>query len=172
MKPILGSSAGEWVWTRPKVFRRLYELRAGDDLVATLESPSLFSSAAIATTSDGQSLLRHTGLLRGRVLLTDLAGGEPRIRFQPGWFGAGTVHCSDGGEWTWKRSDFWGRTWCFESASGTPLLSFVRRPAWFRTAVAVEPSPEARRLAELPDLALLGFYLLLLMQRQAQAAAA
>ncbi|MEO5989726.1 MAG: hypothetical protein ABIU54_13040 [Candidatus Eisenbacteria bacterium] len=153
------------------MFRRLYELRAGEELLATVESRALFNSAAVATTASGRSLLRHAGLFRGNVLLSAEDAGTPRITFHPGWVGKGIARCASGRELRWKRADFWGRAWRFEDASELGVLSFVRGPTWFRTAVSVEPSEAARALPELTDLTLLGFYLLLLMQRQAHAAA-
>lgn len=171
MKPFMESFGTDWVWIRPQVFRRLYELRSGDEVLATIESRALFNSAAIATSSQGRSLLRHAGLLRGKVLLSSEDATGIRLTFKPGWFGAGVAHSAGGLEWHWKRVDFWGRSWRFEDLSGNPVLSFVRRPSWFRASVSVEPSEYARSLSELSDLALLGFYLLLLMQRQAHVSA-
>jgi len=171
VKPFMESFGTEWVWSRPRVFRRLYELRAGEEVLATVESRAYFNSAAIATTSAGRRLLRHTGLLRGRVLLSGEDSDAPRITFEPGWFGGGIARCASGLELRWQRADWWGRSWRFEDTNCLPVLSFVRRPSWFRAAVAVEPSESARALPELADLTLLGFYLLLLMQRQAHAAA-
>ena len=171
MKPFSECFGTDWVWSQPKLFRRFYELRAGEELLATIESRAIFNSAAIATTSTGRSLLRHAGLFRGCVLLSAEDAGEARITFQPGWFGAGSVRCAGGRELRWKRADLWGRSWRFEDAAEASVLAFVRRPSWFRAAVSVEPGEAARALPELADLALLGFYLLLLMQRQAHAAA-
>lgn len=162
----------EWRWSQPHFFRRSYELRAGDSLLATLESRALFNSAAVGTTHSGQSLLRHTGLIRGSVLLSGEDAGAARLTFRPGWFGAGVARSERGAELRWKRADFWGRSWRFEDADELPVLTFVRRPGWFKLNLSVEPAESARALPELADLTLLGFYLLLLMQRQAHAAAA
>ncbi len=171
MKPFMQSFGTEWVWSQPRFFRRSYELRAGEELLATLESRAIFNSAAIATTAGGRTLLRHTGLFRGAVLLSGEDAGPPRISFQPRWFGVGVARCGGGLELHWKRADFWGRSWRFEDVNALPVLSFVRRAAWLKPTVSVEPSEAARALPELADLTLLGFYLLLLMQRQAHAAA-
>lgn len=171
MKPFIESFGAEWVWSQPRLFRRFYELRAGEEVLATVESRAIFNSGAIATTTAGRSVLRHAGLFSGTVLLSAEDTREARITFLPGWFGKGVARCAGGRELLWRRADFWGRSWRFEDANELPVLSFVRRPSWFRAAVLVEPSEVARGIPELADLTLLGFYLLLLMQRQAHAAA-
>lgn len=159
----------EWTWTRPRLSQRRYELSAHGELLAALESRSWFGTRMTALTAAGERLLRHEGLLRGRVVLSS-AERESLAVFHPAWFGAGAVSFASGLELAWKRVDVWGRRWEFRDANGLAQVTFTRRPAWMRSTTSVTVSDAARGRPELADLVLLGYYLLLLMQRQAHAA--
>lgn len=170
MKPLAESRGREWVWSRPRLLTRTWELRAGTDLIASLESTGLLGGGARAVTADGTWRFRHTGLMRGRIEVLGAEDDAVLGGLRPGWFGSGTL------EWgerrlRWHRDDFWGRRWEFADEHDHPLVAFIRRPSFLRSTTAVEPSESGRRLAELPLLVTLGFHLLIMMQRQAQAGA-
>lgn len=169
MKTFEEAQDREWVWTRPRIGRRHWELRAGDDILATLESRAWIGSRMTGKTALGVRGLGHEGWFRGRVRLTDAAGAE-LATFQPSWFGRGIVRFGAGAPLEWKRADFMGRRWEFRDENGLPQVALIRRPAWFRSTTTVEVSDAGRKRPELADLVLLGFYLLQLMQRQAHAA--
>lgn len=171
MKP-LPTSAAELVWRRPRVFHRRWELLAGDDRVATLENPPAWGFTGTAETASGTWRLRHRGFLRGRVCVERrVAEGEwaERARFEPGWFGSGRLP-RDGGPLAWRRVDFWGRRWEFRDTAGRAVVSFLRLPGLFRTGCRVEIADAARSRADVEELVLLGWFLVLLMARQAHAA--
>lgn len=174
MKPMRESSGREWMWTRPRVFRRRWELRpvdscGGDELLATLESRHAFGWTMTGETAECRWQLRHFGLLRGHVVLTSRGDALERALFLPGWFGAGAVRCDSGLALRWHRADVWGRRWQLVDADDSPLLTFTREASFFRSTTAVEVADAARERAELPALVLLGFYLVVLMQRQSHA---
>lgn len=171
MKPIAAGLAA-LAWARPRVFQRRWELRAGDDVLAVLESPPAWGFTCTAETATGAWRLRHRGFLRGRVVVERrVAEGEwsERAGFEPGWFGAGRLR-ADGRTLAWRRADFWGRRWEFRDADGRVLVSLVRKPGLFRAGCDVEVASDAATRADLEVLVLLGWFLVLLMTRQAQAA--
>lgn len=155
------------MWARPKLLSRVWELRAGDEVVATLESRSWLGVRMTGETAAGRWELRHEGLLRGRAVLRREGEDADHLVFGPGWFGAGEVRCADGEPLAWKRGDFLGRRWRMLDRDGHVQLEFTRRPAFMKSSVAVEASDAGRKRAELPELVLLGFYLLRLLERQA-----
>lgn len=169
MKPVELAFEHEWTWNRPHVGRRHWELRSGTEVVATLDQVSLLGTHMAATTAAGTRDLRHEGWLRGRIRITDAAGATLAV-FHPSWFGRGRLVFEGGAVLEWARADFWGRRWAFRDGDGHDQVRFVRRPSWFRSTTTVEVSDAGRQRPELADLTLIGFYLLLLMQRQAHAA--
>jgi hypothetical protein len=50
-------------WTRPALLKREYELRAWDDVVATLRWQKTFGSLALAETADGTWTFKRSGFL-------------------------------------------------------------------------------------------------------------
>lgn len=169
MKPVEQAFEQAWIWNRPQVGRRRWELRSGTDLVATLDQVGWLGTRMRAVTAHGERALRHEGWLRGRIRVTEAAGATIAV-FHPAWFGAGRLVFEGGATFAWARADFWGRRWVFRDADGHDQVLFVRRPSWFRSTTSVEVSDAGRRRPELADLALAGFYLVLSMQRQAHAA--
>ncbi len=169
MKPLEQAFEHEWTWNRPKVGRRHWELLSGGEVVATLEARALLGSRMAAVTAAGEREIRHEGWFRGRIRMTDGAGATIAT-FEPGWFGGGRIVFPGGATLLWKRVDFWGRRWAFRDADGHDQVVFVRKPSWFRATTLVQVSDAGRHRPELADLVLAGFYLLLLMQRQAHAA--
>jgi len=170
MKPL--RAAAGLAWKRPRVFQRRWQLHDGDDVVATLENPPAWGFRCTAETASGQWRLRHRGFLRGSVCVERrLAEGEwaERARFEPSWFGSGRLPREDG-PLAWRRVDFWGRRWEFRHADGRAVVSFVRLPGLFRPGCQVEIAESARMRADVEELVLLGWFLVLLMARQAHAA--
>lgn len=171
MRPLLEVRDREWVWTRPKLLSRHWELRAGDEVVATLESVGWLGLRMAGETSAGRWDLRHVGLFRGRAVARREGEETVRLVFRPRWFGAGEIECAGGGVLLWKRADMWGRRWHVLDADGHVQLEFTRRPAFLKNSIAVTATDAACKRAELPDLVLLGFFLLRMLERQAHASA-
>ena len=170
MKPFTGSFDTEWVWRRPQMWRRQYELRAGGELIARLESRSMLGGSMWGQTATSAWQARHVGLLRGRSLVTAEGSAAPAVEFRPRWFGAGDIVTARGNRFRWHRADFWGLRWTMVDSGGLDWLTFARSPAFLTMDTNVGVSPGARADAELEPLVFLGYYLLLLMVRQSHAA--
>lgn len=170
MKPFAECFGGEWVWRRPHMWRRQYELRAGRERLARLESRSMLGGSMWGETASGAWHVRHVGLLRGRSLVTAEGHREPSAEFRPRWFGAGDVTTARGASYRWHREDIWGQRWAMVDRGGLTHLEFARSPAFLTLDTRVTVSDAARDDAELEPLVLLGYYLLLLMVRQSHAA--
>ena len=170
MKPLLEALDREWIWTRPKLLSRVFELRAGDDVLATLELRSWLGTRMVGETAGGRWDLRHEGLFRGRCVLRREGERADHLVFRPRWFGAGDLLLPGGDVLTWKRGDFLGRRWQLLDRDGHVQVEMLRRPAFFKTTVTVAATDAGRGRAELPELLLLGLFLLRMLERQAHAA--
>jgi hypothetical protein len=160
----------EWIWSRPRLLSRSWELRAGDEVVATLEARSWLGVRMLGETVGGRWDLRHEGLFRGRAVMRREGDDAEHLVFRPRWFGAGDVTGPGGEDLRWKRGDFLGRRWQFVDRDGHVQLEFVRRPAFFKSSTAVAVTDAGRARADMPELVLLGLFLLRLLERQAHAA--
>jgi hypothetical protein len=102
---------------QPKL-RRAWELRRGDELVATLRIPFLRRGAEIEV--GGQRFaLERSGLVRTSVAVRDTATGEERVRI-----GRENLRrvLELGGQRTEWRSLGWGSTYGFVGPDGEPLV--------------------------------------------------
>lgn len=102
---------------QPKL-RRAWELRRGDEVVATLRIPFLRRGAEIEV--GGQRFaLERSGLVRTSVAVRDTATGEERVRI-----GRENLRrvLELGGQRTEWRSLGWGSTYGFVGPDGEPLV--------------------------------------------------
>ena len=102
---------------QPKL-RRAWELRRGDEVVATLRIPFLRRGAEIEVGGE-RFALERSGLVRTSVAVRDTATGEERMRI-----GRENLRrvLELGGQRTEWRSLGWGTTYGFVGPDGEPLV--------------------------------------------------
>jgi hypothetical protein len=165
-------------WTQPSALAREYELRAGDETLATLRWQKAFGSLALAESADGEWTFKRSGFLSPRVTVR-APGSETELAvFRPGWRGEGALRLSDGRGYQWANTSFWRSEWAFADEAGEPLVRFKTEfePttgfAFFKQAAEVTFEHRGHSLADLSLLTLLGWYLMVLMAEDAAGAAA
>lgn len=157
-------------WTQPSWGARAYELRADGILFATLQWEKLFGSLATARTADGEWTFKRGGFLRPRVTARVAGTEEAVAEFQADWGGGGTLTIAGRAAYEWKRLSFFGGAWGFTRPTGRmvaefePQFSVLKR----RVEVRIAESPDSAK--DLPLLVTLGWYLLVLMQQDSDAA--
>jgi hypothetical protein len=172
MRTIHDAAPSNLSWQQPQALRCEYELRAGDELLATLRKTSTFGSAMDAEIGASRFTLKPEGFFRSRITVQEAgAAGEPAV-FQSGFCGGGRLALPDGRGYRWKMTSFWGSRWAFVDDSDRPLVSFKTRNRLFRAGSDVEIGPGALARPELPVLVLLGWYLLLRMRQDSAGALA
>lgn len=174
--PLASSVPLEWI--QPKTFQNRYELRAGENLAATLEFPKTFGSLAIATAADGRWTFKRVGFFNPRITVR-VEGQEAELAvYHPKWTGTeGKLQISSGEVFTWKVANFWATQFVW-LAGDQPLILF--RPGvedthmsdWFKNQARVEIQPEAGSLKQVSLLVLMGWYLMILKQQDDAAATA
>ncbi|HEY3174142.1 MAG TPA: hypothetical protein VGK94_00105 [Candidatus Polarisedimenticolia bacterium] len=165
MKRLAEAAAGDLVWTRTARFSRAWELRSGDEVVASLTWPSTFSSRAVAVADGARWEFLREGTFRARVVLRDGAGGPEPARFERRFGGGGEIVFPDGRRLLWSRGGLIRSTWSFTTSDGFPVVTFSSELRWFRSIERLQIDETARSLSELPLLALVGWYLVILTRR-------
>jgi hypothetical protein len=162
MRPISENTTGELRWLKPSRRKSDYELRAGDDLVATLTWTR--GSNATGQTASATYRFSRQGWLRPRILVHEgdaaptPALGEAIATFtQRG----GALTFPDGRTFLWKKPKRWTNERIWADPAATELLRFS--PSRTQTTVTITSSTAP----ELPLLILLGQYLLVLAQQDA-----
>src|SRR5262245_28986273 len=97
MKRIHDFVGRELEWTQPGAMKREFELRVGDEIVATLKFRSLFGSFATAVTADGSWTFKRVGFWHTRVTICPAESDREIATFRNAtWTAGGTLELSDG----------------------------------------------------------------------------
>jgi hypothetical protein len=156
-----------WTLVQPSARRRVWELRDGDESLASLEIP-VFRSTAHAETPDRRLRIeRQRGLRAGYVVFDDQRGDEvARLRPERGR----RVLELDDLTAEWKNLHR-GRGFAFVDPDGVPLLTAKVRTGLLKSSGELEIDPRlSRRQAAVA--ALLACYLLIRRNEQAASGAA
>jgi len=156
-------------WTRPSARRKYDELRAGEEIVATLRWQK--GSLAVAEVGDGRWTFKRQGFWRQRVTVRQEGSDVDIAQFELGWWGGGTLDPGAGRRFRWGSANFWRSNWQWTAEDDTPLVRFVGQQRWTKMEGAVEVEPAAADLPELPLLATLGWYLLVMTANEEAAGA-
>ncbi len=156
---------------QPNAFKMNYELLAGDELVATLHFRSGFGTFATGESTDGCWTFKRVGFFHTHVTVracnseTDLA-----VFHNNTWSNGGSLVMPDGRKFP-ASTNFWATQYDFRTEAGIPLIHY-KFEGILNITTKISILPEARQLAELPWMVMLGWYLLVMLQMDAAAGAA
>jgi hypothetical protein len=167
----LESLAGaEPAWERVKGGHGLYALTSEGRQFATLKSERVFGSLYTGTSAGGAWTFKRSGFFHPHVTVRVAGSEQDAAVFTPRWSGTGALEFPDGRRFTWVSSGFWHQEWSFRDASDQVLMTL--NPGMTSAKGAVTVSAAGVKAAELPLLALLGWYLLVMRAQDAAAGGA
>ncbi|HXN00332.1 MAG TPA: hypothetical protein VN973_00395 [Candidatus Dormibacteraeota bacterium] len=167
MRPISEFAGQELLWIQPVVRKREHELRAGDDVVATLGFQR--GSLADAQAAGGHWTFKRQGFWHPRVTVRTAGSDTDIAVFQPRWVGGGTLEFPDGRTVRLSSANFWQSEWLWQD-NEKPLIRFKGRHGIVKARGAVELEPDVVASPDLAMLVLLGWYLILLHAEDSAAA--
>ncbi len=168
MRQISQTAGEELLWVQPAARRREHELRAGDDVVATLRFQR--GSLADAEAERQHWTFKRQGLWQPRVTVR-VAGADADVAvFRPHWVGGGTLELADGRTLELRSANFWQSQWVWQEKD-QPLMLFKGRHGIVKANGAVEIQAGSAGLPDTPLLVLLGWYLILLHAEDSNATA-
>lgn len=150
-----------------------YSLQDADGkAVATIKKRSIWNTRVEIDAPGNRWVLERKGFWRRRVEITSVATGEsPATFYYKGWGIGGELHFADGRVYRWGSSSWTGSKWAWTDEYGQPLIGFHRRGAFVpRGELYFDAATET--MPSVPLLVFLGWYLVLLYQMDAAAAAA
>ena len=166
-------------WVQPKAMERRFDLMGVTLRFATLEFPSAFGSLASAWTADGLWTYKRVGFFSPRITVRAEGSENDLALYRPKWTGMqGTLEFAVGQTYLWNTVNFWGTRFQFTDANGQPVIAYQtgvgegKFSDIFKTQARVEIDPGALGNQDLPVLATLGFYLIILHNEDAAAAGA
>jgi hypothetical protein len=164
MRQISEVADQELLWVQPAKMKMDFELRAGDEVVATLG----WQRASLATgrTSDHEWTFKREGFWHPRITVRAPGSDANLALFNPHWAGGGTLEL-DGRLLRFGAANFWHSQWDWLGSDDAPLLHFKSRRRILKIEGQVEVDPVARTSPDLPLLSVLVWYLLVLFARDA-----
>jgi hypothetical protein len=159
----------ELVWLQPGRMKQAFELRASDDVVATLQFQR--SSLATGETADQQWTFKREGFWHPQVTVRLPDSDDNVAVFKPSWGGGGTLELSEGRLLRFGAANFWHSQWDWsDTESQAALVHFKSRAGLMKTEGQVDIETAAITYPELQMLVVLGWYLLILFARDAATA--
>jgi hypothetical protein len=170
MKRIAELTGSELRWVQPSMLKMEYELKVQDEVAATLKFRSSFSSFAVGESGEGSWTFKRVGFWQRSVQVRELASDADLATFTRNiWKEGGSLELNSGSRYL-ATANFWQNQFDLWTAGRKPLIHYRIGGVW-RPSAATLIETGAASLPELPWLTLLGWYLVLMMRRDAAAAA-
>ena len=129
MKRLMDVADRSLEWSQPKATRASYELRAGEDLVATLEFRNSFGSLATGASADGRWTFKRQGFFRPVVTVRQEGNDVEIGQFHhQTWRAGGTIDLSADRRLLVSTS-FWQTRYEITTPAEDPLITFTRLKA-------------------------------------------
>lgn len=175
MKSLSELGTAELYWMQPTL-KRSFELRAEDDLFATLMFKTAFGSLATAKSTTGTWTFKRVGFFKPQVTVRAQGAENDLMVYHPKWSGAeGVLEFADGETYVWKLANFWATQYQIVNAGGDPLISYISKidnPSdLLKDQARVDIAPEAQINDKLALLLQIGWYLIVLQQEDVIATA-
>jgi hypothetical protein len=167
--PSAFASNGPLVWSQPKAMRREYQLSNGDELVGRLRFEKFSGSLATAEVASQNWTFKREGFLHPRVTVRAQKSEVNLAVFHPSWSGGGVVEFPDGRQIRWRHASFWRSEWAFVQGEDRQLLLFKQHEGFLKISARLECDPANAAMPDLPLLAALGWYLMLLTAQDSAA---
>lgn len=164
-------------WVQPSMTSMSYELQAPEigTPLATMRWETMWAARAEGYTNDGMYYLDRRGLFNINVQVREQKEADPVAILKPHWNYNGTLTFTNGNRFEWKSTSMWQSEWKWESSEGGQLMNFRPHQTWknmMKAEAVVLIDPAAADFPEMPVLALLGWYQMILQYFDASGAVA
>ena len=169
MKRIAELAGRELKWVQPHTLKMEYELHAEDEVAATLRFRSSFGSLATADSADGCWTFKRVGFWQTRVTIRACGAETDIATFKNNtWSGGGTLEFPDGRMFR-ANTNFWQTKYEFKNEADETLFGYRNIGGMLHSSAGVDIQPGAARISEIPWMVMLGWYLVLMQQRDSAA---
>jgi len=161
----------ELTWTQPSFTKQVYHLSEHGALVGRLVFPRMLGTLAEAESGDGAWTFKRVGFWQQRATVRTPGSDHDLAVFQNNtWKGGGTLQFTEGMRFH-ATTNFWNTRFAWETEEEQALVRFHYGGA-FKLSATVEIQEAARTLPQLPLLLLFGWYLCVMLHRDASGVAA
>jgi len=162
--PLSGLVGQGMIWAKPNWKSGNYELRLGEQRIATLKFRSMWGTFATGETADGRWTFKRVGFFQNRVTVRAASSEAELGVFVNNWKMGGTLELPDGRKYL-GNTNFWMTRFGFTDEAGQPLVSYRRIGGMTSLSAAVEIEPAGAELSEVSWLVLLGWYVAVMLHQ-------
>ncbi|MCX6628233.1 MAG: hypothetical protein NTW28_11470 [Candidatus Solibacter sp.] len=157
-----------WKWQQPEAFQRFHRMTVDEREGATLRFEKNWGGTlASAVCAQGSWTFKRSGFLSPRITVRAPGSDTDLATFSPKWTGGGELWFSSGRRYVLKSLSFWGGDWAFEDERGLPVLTLHGPHGFLKNSGEIRVNTAAADPATLPILAILIWYVRLLMNEDA-----
>jgi hypothetical protein len=150
-------------WAQQNVLKMNYELKAGDDVVATLRFRSAFGSHATGENADGCWTFKRVGLFQTRATIRACGSDAEIATFTNNtWSGGGALECNDGHKFL-VTTNLWQTHLEVKDASGRSLLR-LKNEGILRASATLKIQPSGLTMPEMSWMMIFIWYLAVMMR--------
>lgn len=139
----------------------------GEEIVATLRWRKNVGTNAVGRSPDGTWSFKAAGFLNPRVTLRLPNSDYDFAVFRARNTGEGVLEAMADQRFQWRCVNFWQNAWAFLDAEGDRILTIKPEPSALKLGATVTVELKAAAHQETGYLAILGWYLLVLMAEDA-----
>ena len=155
------------LWRQPSQLRQEYEMVVGEEIVATLRWRKNVGTNAVGRSPDGTWSFKAAGFLNPRVTLRLPNSDYDFAVFRARNTGEGVLEAMADQRFQWRCVNFWQNAWAFLDGEGDRILTIKPEPSPLKLGATVTVELKAAAHQETGYLAILGWYLLVLMAEDA-----
>ena len=158
-------------WRQPGALRRFYQLTQDGREIASLRFEKSCGSLASGECGQARWTFKRIGFLSPKISVREAGSETDLAQFTAGWMGTGWVVFNAGRRYYLRHTNFWGTEWAFEAEDGTAAVSLSGNQGLLKHGASVTLGQATAGLPEAPVMLLLIWYLRVLMNADASAAA-
>lgn len=154
-------------WIQPSGWRRFFELRAGDEVIATMVWPKALSDSAVVESMHGRWRIVCRGFFKRRIIVSQTDGGVEIATYEANWRDEGRLTFSDGRTFLWRPMNFWRTRWVLLIEPQVMMYEMRAADRWFKYGAEVELHSTPTDTGDLILLLAIGWYVAYMSQQTA-----
>lgn len=169
MKTLFQYKSDSLILVQKSIWKRIYHLKAGDEIICTLTFPKLFGTRSIIEGFGEQWAVNRPSIWKANIEIKKQHQHLPFAKFSRGTWGSGGLFELPNGERLEYVHNVWKSVNEIRSQQHTILVSF-KRVSWWKSDLAVVIENESEVLNKNPWIVMAVYSMILERRQQAVAA--
>lgn len=171
MRPLSQVHGTPFFWKQPHLMESVFELKSNEEIIGILKFRNGFGSRAYGNVAEGEWTFKRLGFVHTYVTIRKNGEANNQAIFRNNtWSGGGTLEFPDGRKFQ-ANSNYWHALFEFRNEAGESIMRFTNIGG-FKMHAQLDLFPPSKSLEETSMMALLGWYLAVMISRDGEMVAA